>query len=271
MAVAGPVPPGAPSPHWRYQARQLAWAAVDLVFPPACGGCQRPGWRLCPDCRASLRRPAGPICARCGYPLVGTRTCWLCRSDTHSIDPLAGLRSAAFFEGPLQHAIHKLKYKRDMILADSLALALFGAWRDCGLPRGSVTPVPLSKQRRRERGYNQADLLARALAELARLNYLPRAVERIRHTDSQVGLAAAERRANVAGAFEARRKQAAGRTFILVDDVCTTGATLAACAEALMAAGATAVWGLTLARARFAGGHSAGTGSVHRGMAQSAN
>jgi len=155
-----------------------------------------------------------------------------------------------FFEGPLQRALHRLKYKRDIILADSLAYLLSEAWRAYDFPRGVVMPVPLSVERLRERGYNQAGLLAQAFAELTHLPYRPAAAARVRHTVSQVKLSAPQRRENVAQAFAAQPRAVLGQTIILIDDVCTTGATLAACAEALRAAGATDVWGFTLARAR---------------------
>jgi ComF family protein len=127
---------------------------------------------------------------------------------------------------------------------------LQAAWQTLALPGEVVIPVPLSPQRLRERGYNQAGLLARGFAELAGLRYAPEGAGRVRHTASQVGLSAEQRRANVAGAFEGRPRFVAGRAVILVDDVRTTGATLEACAEALRAAGAASIWGLTLARAQ---------------------
>jgi ComF family protein len=163
---------------------------------------------------------------------------------------LTGIRSVAFFEGPLQNALHRLKYQRDIILADSLARLLEQAWHSAGQPGGIVMPVPLSARRMQERGYNQAGLLARGFAELAGLRYAPRGLRRTKHTLSQVGLKADERQANVAGAFAAEPTVIHGQTVIVVDDVCTTGATLEACAEALRAAGATVVWALTLGRAR---------------------
>ena len=182
----------------------------------------------------------------------------------HPLAPLVGLRSAARFAGPLQPALHRLKYKRDIILADTLARELFAAWAAYGLPAWAVMPVPLSARRLRERGYNQAALLARGLADLAGLPYQAGGVMRVRHTRTQVGLAPEARQANVRGAFVARETRVAGQSFILVDDICTTGATLAACAEALQQAGAAAVWGLTLGRALAPGGSEAGNGREPR-------
>jgi ComF family protein len=242
-----PLPANAARPHWVYTARQWLWAAVDQIFPPRCGGCERVGYRWCDRCWSALARLSPPLCLDCGYPLDTTGRCF----NRHRITPaLNGLRSVAFFEGPLQHALHRLKYSRDMILADTLARLLAETWRALALPGNLVLPVPLSSERLRERGYNQAALLARAFAELMGLAYAAHALERTRHTRSQVGLTAEQRLANVRAAFQADERVVRGQAIILIDDVCTTGATLAACAEALTAAGATSVWGFTLGRAR---------------------
>ncbi len=261
MAAASPAQPGSLRPHWPFLVRQFAWATVDLVFTPHCGGCNTPGSRLCAQCRASFQTLGPAVCGDCGYPLGPSGAC---ASGLHPLAPLVGLRSAARFAGPLRQALHRLKYKRDIILADSLARELARAWRAYGLPAWTVLPVPLSAQGLQARGYNQAALLARGLADLARLPYQAEGLTRVRHTHSQVGLPAAARRANVRGAFAASREQVAGRSFILVDDICTTGATLAACAEALHLAGAAAIWGLTLGRALAPADHGAGDDSQAR-------
>jgi ComF family protein len=175
------------------------------------------------------------------------------------------MRFAGLFEGPLQKAIHQLKYRNDYILADTLAVRLAMVGPDPVAPGTLVVPVPLAVERLRERGYNQAGLLARAFAELRGLRWAPSAARRVRHTASQVGLSAPERRANVAGAFVGDPRIVRGRPIILVDDVCTTGATLAACAESLVSAGATTVWGLTLARAHLPDGLVNGLLQQHSG------
>ena len=249
MTVAAPRRPGAVRPHWHYSARQIAWAGVDVILTPHCGGCERRGHRFCPACRTSLRYLRPPLCEQCGDPIQAAGLCPSCRVGAPAASPLSGLRSAAFFEGPLQKALHGLKYKRDIILADTLAQVLFEAWPALALPGDLVVPIPLSAERLHERGYNQAGLLARAFAELAGLPFAPAGAARTRHTASQVGLSSDMRYVNVRGAFRAERRLVAGRSVVLVDDVCTTGATLSACAEALRAAGAAAVWGFTLARA----------------------
>ncbi len=251
MAVAAAAKPGAVRRPWRYWTRQWLWAAVDLVFPPRCAGCGRSGQRWCAACRLQVIPLTPPFCHRCGYPVPQAGLCALCQAGSHAPQSLAGICSAAFFEGPLQKAVHQFKYQRDAILADSLARLMLAAGPDPA-PAGSlVVPVPLAPDRLAARGYNQSELLARTYAEWRGLRLAPRGALRVRPTAPQVGLSARERRQNVAGAFAGEQQLVAGRPVILIDDVCTTGATLDSCAEALRAAGATQVWGVTLARARL--------------------
>ncbi|NOY97766.1 MAG: ComF family protein [Chloroflexi bacterium] len=116
-------------------------------------------------------------------------------------------------------------------------------------PVDAVIPVPLGKKRFRERGYNQVGLIAHPLALALGWNYAPRALTRVRETASQVGLSAGERRENVRGAFAADVRRVRDRRVLVMDDVATTGATLAACAQALLDGGAREVFALTVARA----------------------
>jgi ComF family protein len=138
-----------------------------------------------------------------------------------------------------------------MALGESFSRYLIKLLQDLGWQAEMVTPVPLSMYRFKERGYNQAALLAAPIAYGLGLPYCPKAVERTRETRSQVGLNVADRRANVSGAFYARRSEVQGKGVLLIDDVATSGSTLDDCARALLAAGAIKVYCLTLARAIY--------------------
>jgi ComF family protein len=141
-----------------------------------------------------------------------------------------------------------MKNRRNAALGDALAPHLAGYTRKLGWRVDLVVPVPLSKQRMNERGYNQAGLVAKPLAAMQGWRYSPQVLVRRRETRSQVGLTPLERKENIAGAFRAEAALAAGKDILLVDDVVTTGATLAACSEALLTAGARNIYALTMPR-----------------------
>ncbi|MDB5096939.1 MAG: phosphoribosyltransferase [Cyanobacteria bacterium RYN_339] len=181
-------------------------------------------------------------CAGCGN--VGTaQLCAACQAAWPPAIPLAGVTAAGALAGPARRAIHQLKYRNRRRVAPALTARLAPL-----LPPGPwlVVPVPLHRVRLRQRGYNQAALLARALARQAGWPYLD-ALVRARATAPSPGLGRADRAANVAGVFEARRALF-GRRVLLVDDVLTTGATTDAAREALLAAGAAEVHVAVVAR-----------------------
>jgi len=159
------------------------------------------------------------------------------------------LRSWAVFAGPVRRALHRLKYRRDVALGEALARPLIDMLRTLRWPVDLVVPVPLGLARLAQRGYNQSALLAKPLALACGLAYQPQALRRARETRSQVGLSAASRRENVSGAFQADRQSVSGKVILVMDDVATSGATLDACASALLQAEARRVYCLTLARA----------------------
>jgi ComF family protein len=159
------------------------------------------------------------------------------------------MRSWLVFEGPIRHSLHNLKYRRNMALGDALARPLAEYVRTLSWPVDLVVPVPLGKLRTKERGYNQIGLVAMPLAAVNQWRYASRALTRSRETKSQVGLTITERKLNVSGAFRAEEALVSGATILLIDDVATTGATLSACAAALLDARAESVYALTLARA----------------------
>jgi ComF family protein len=160
------------------------------------------------------------------------------------------VRSYAVYEGPLLRALLHLKYRPNQRLAVVFADWLQGIYDRESWQAGIITSVPLATSRLHQRGYNQTELIAGALSKAIELPYDPRALQRSRDTPSQVGLLPTERRSNVSGAFSASPKIGNRQSILLVDDLVTTGATLSACASALLSAGARQVFGLTVARAR---------------------
>jgi ComF family protein len=144
--------------------------------------------------------------------------------------------------------IHELKYNGRRELAEPLAELTAKAWGDGLFPVDCMVPVPLHPRRLRERGYNQAALISKRLAVDIGLPVLPGVLVRSRMTESQTRLNAFDRRQNVDGAFDVPGAECDGRSVLLVDDVCTTGSTLQACADALRLAGAVGVYALTVAR-----------------------
>lgn len=241
---------------WRNAIRAWAAAGADLLFPPTCVTCGRAGHRICPRCAQLVQPTPHAICWRCGRSQPRqTDCCDLCKNGTAF--PLQRARAAALHVSPLREWIHLLKYEGRRDLAPLLARYLIAAldrpdWREL-LPRlDAVTPVPLHPQRLRERGYNQAELLAQEVCERRRLPLRVDLVQRSKLTRSQVGLSRVERRENVKDAFTAS-PACQGLHILLIDDVYTTGATLCACASALLRAGAAAVYALTLAIPERAG------------------
>ncbi len=236
----------------RFQHR-LNWlqsALLDFVFPPQCVACHAYGALLCAACAQQVQPVGLTICEGCGRPLSTTvAQCESCRQQP--ILSIRGVRIAALHTSPLREAIHAFKYGQQPELAVPLAryllaLSQASSWQATLRSIDAVVPVPLNAVRRQERGYNQAEQLASAFCYGVQLPLCSAWLVRQRATQSQVGLSAVERRHNVQGAFMAA-SAVAGKRLLLVDDVYTTGATMQACAEAALNAGATAVYGLALA------------------------
>jgi ComF family protein len=159
------------------------------------------------------------------------------------------MRSWAVFDSPVQNALHTLKYRRNVSLGDSIAIQMVDFVRSLRWDIDLITPVPLGRQRLKERGYNQVGLVARPLAYELGLKYSSDALWKSRETRSQVGLTISQRRANVSKAYQANPSVVNRKSILLMDDVATTGSTISACTEALLSAGAGKVYALTIARA----------------------
>jgi ComF family protein len=220
-------------------------AGLDLLFPPRCAGCGRIGEVWCSDCNNDLRRLTGRLCVLCGLPIRVGR---LCRACNERAFPLT-VRSYARYEGALVHALLQLKYYPNRRLASVMAQWLAEICRRERWQIDMIVPVPLGRNRLRQRGYNQAGLIASAMVPLLQSTYGERALWRVRETRSQVGLDAGARMENVQGAFRADREVVQGQTILLVDDLITTGATLFSCGMALLEADAKMVRGVSVARA----------------------
>lgn len=231
-----------------------------LLLPNVCVACERLTGRadtlVCGLCRARLRRLAAG-CTRCRQPLPPVGPCRFC-AEWPSV--VTQVHSAVWLEDEAREILHHLKYGGYWVLADAAAETI-----DRTMPRrpyGMLCPIPLARRRLRERGYNQAEMLAAALARRWGLPLLPGLLQRTRETKTQTKLDPARRKQNVTGAFSASSASGGGvvkggdgaegrggRAVILVDDVLTTGATIAAAADALERAGWAEVHAVTFARA----------------------
>ena len=254
--------------------RRIAESLFSVFFPSGCRICGEPLLNIsrlpvCPDCLASIQPTTRKVCAICGdrgfssYAQrddAGLRRCPVCRRVRRPFD-----RAVAYggYEGGLRELIHLLKYNRirpaAKVLGGLLAQALEAvepSFEQLTFERPVILiiPVPLYKRKLRERGFNQAELIARAALKVfpasARLQLVTDLLLRTRDTTSQIGLISHQRRANLRGAFAvAPAAEVTGRHVILVDDVYTTDATATQCARVLRRrAGAARVWVATVAR-----------------------
>ncbi len=229
--------------------KQSGQTLLDLILPPRCVNCETTNSWLCDDCLSQVDIINRPICQKCGTPHTAAPfSCSQCAH--HPLKFINGIRAAAFFEdNPIRPAIHALKYNNHKAIADTLAQLLYDACQRHNLTFDVIMPVPLHKSRYKTRGYNQSELLARGLSRRLNIPLDTRTLVRTKKTKSQMTLGAEERQQNVAGAFTTKPGRPLAQQILLIDDVCTTGSTLDACAAALTTSGAATVWGLTLAKA----------------------
>jgi predicted amidophosphoribosyltransferase len=221
--------------------RTTAARALDAALPATCVGCGAEGPPICARCEAALdARLASPAGVAIGLP-----------GDVPV--PLLQLEWCAPFHGVVRDALHAIKYGGEQRLAEPLGRAVARRWIAAGVGVDLVSHVPVHADRARQRGYDQAELIARRAAHHLGLPFAP-LLARQRATIAQFDLDRRDRARNVKGAFvvDASLPPTAleGRWILLVDDVTTTGATLAACAAPLHAAGALGVSAITVARER---------------------
>lgn len=233
-------------------------ALLSVVYPLHCKLCgqfiaRRQTGPICSLCWTEIELLEPPLCSRCGSLLneIAFSAARLCPECLRRPPPFACARSAAAYRGQLREMVHLFKFQGRLDIGKKLASLLVTLYREAPeLEAEAVVPVPLHKKRLKARGFNQSEVLARELARRCRLPLANRALARKKNTPPQSELARHARRKNVARAFVAQSPfPLAGKRVLLVDDIYTTGSTVAECSRTLLAAGARQVAVLTLARA----------------------
>ncbi len=226
-------------------AEQAGRTLLDALYPLECAGCGGSGKIICDRCAQDLPCLVPPYCRVCAA-YTEFELCQACAQSGRQFD---GVRAPYRYEGSIRQAILALKYGGIKAAAPQLGDMLADYLEANPLPGNLVAPVPMHTSRRRERGYNQAELLARRVAGRCDIPYHAGLLARTRRVDPQAGMtSAASRATNVADSVVVSPdNEVSGRQVILVDDVATTGSTLNACSAALKEAGAATVWCLTIA------------------------
>jgi competence protein ComFC len=231
-------------------------ALISLFYPPICTICAAdvgPSEYLCGDCNAKAARIVPPFCETCSEPFPGAITdAFTCANCGHRKLYFETAVAAYRSRGIVRRVIHDFKYNRQIHLRHVVAEWLADALDDVRLRSrrfDRLVPVPLHPARRRERGFNQADLLAELLSRRTSIPLQP-VLQRVRYTKTQTAFDRAERMENLRNAFRLRKNATVqGYRVLLIDDVLTTGSTLSECARVLKVAGAVSVHAATAARA----------------------
>jgi ComF family protein len=240
--------------------RRILASLTGAVYPGLCPLCQTPlekaDARFCAPCEASLIPLGPPRCPKCGEPFAAPDTGdHLCGNCSRRKPPFAHARAFGLYQGALAEGIKRLKFSNHFTLVRRLAVLLEQAFiaEMSGAAYDLIIPVPLHRKRLRQRGFNQAILIALPLARHHHLRLDHHNLVRVRDTPPQYGLSRHQREQNVKGAFSLQAPKAiAGRRVLLVDDILTTGATARECARTLRRAKAANIDVLTLARAGMA-------------------
>lgn len=228
------------------------WKLVlDLLFPILCQGCGREGAYLCLECNTTIPEDE-PRCIVCGRGSLLGRTHPSCQTEGPALN---GVLVAASYESEaVRQLVWQLKYNSVVEIGDHLAQLLVDHLVKNDLldyfASALVVAVPLHRKRHRERGFNQAELLAAKFAARLKFQHLPEALERVKNHKPQAKLGRPERIKNVAGGFATKNllPSLAGRKILLIDDVATTGATLQECARELQKQNPSEIWGFVVAR-----------------------
>lgn len=219
------------------------------LYPDRCPVCDRVLFHtlICPECAKKLKYIKQPVCYTCGKPLADARReyCADCMKRKHEF---CQGKAVFYYQGQMQGILYRYKYsnRRDYTeFLASEAARIYGGWaRQCGIE--AVMPIPLSKKKKRQRGYNQAELFARRFAQLAGLPFQAGQLARIRNTIPQKQLSVEERKNNLKNAFKIVKNVVNLKKVLLVDDIYTTGSTIDAAASALKQAGVQEIYFLCI-------------------------
>jgi|LSQX01.3.fsa_nt_gb ComF family protein len=235
------------SDHFSQKFEQISLNLLDWLFPPACLGCGVEGLIICSDCFTKIELMPANVCNLCGSYTSRRGFCPQCARQK----PLySGFRAFAYYNGTIRKAIQQLKYHNDLSIGRYLAGMLEITFARTGWEVDLVVPVPIGELKREQRGYNQAERLAKPLSRKLNLAYDPGALTRIHELSSQVGLDHYARHENVRNAFIASSNKVRDKKILLVDDVFTSGATMQAAAAELIYASAEKVFCLALAKVK---------------------
>jgi len=228
---------------------------LDILFPrkpycTICGGkLTYASEILCQSCRNKIKPLCEPLCSKCGKPMQSPKRSTLCQDCKEDFHSFVQARSYGYYEGIMKELIYQFKYHGKRELAEVLGSLMYGLLNQLSWPSFDyIVPLPLHPKRLRERGYNQAYLLAEVVANLSGIPIYSGLI-RVKPTEHQTLLDKALRKQNLIGAFKVvDSDKVSDKTLLLIDDVYTTGATTGECAKCLIEAGAHAVYVLTCAR-----------------------
>jgi ComF family protein len=226
---------------------ELAINIKNILFPKLCVGCRKSGTLLCDNCWPKIEFVYAPICPVCrGQSVAG-----LTHPGCQAPQGLDGLICLAYYRGPVKSLVRQLKYQGATVTQELVAqlLSAYLDHQEIFLPPGIVVPIPLHPSALNKRGFNQAEVIANVMTRQLQLPIITTVLSRVKNTASQTKLTKEQRQINMRGAFALDTSESVkGATFIVVDDVFTTGATLREAAKVLKRAGAAKVFGFTLAQ-----------------------
>ena len=225
------------------------WKIIDLIYPPFCCSCSQIGHEVCPKCFTSIVTTSShSICKVCGNTLLAPGShCTICNRIVPQFDQA---RAWGIYDGVLKDIVQKIKYTRGFGLIEYIIPSIIEFINKWGISFSIVAPIPLGKIRNKERGYNQAGILAKQIARKFSSKYDHTSLYRAKETRSQVGLNYPERKNNVRDAFALRNSVFDQQSVLLIDDITTTFATLNEASRIIKSAGALQVFCFTIARAK---------------------